>query len=131
MKEKWDLSKIDSKLFDDDPTEISEPRPNHMPSYKVLIADDDDDVHKVTRLMLQGFTFEGKTLDLLHSYTGQETLEVCRENPDIAILFLDVVMESNHSGLEVVRFLREEEKNNLIRIILRALKETLSPFLPA
>jgi len=92
---------------------------NKAPPYKVLIADDDEEVHKVSRLMLKDFEFEGRGVEILHAYSGEETLKICKENLDIAILFLDVVMESSHSGLKVVETLRKDYKNTLIRIILR------------
>ena len=116
---KWDLSRVKTDLFDVTPAKTVSEYPQNLPPYKILIADDDEDIHKITRLMLQGFEFEGRSLSLLHAHSGQEALEVCQKNPDIAILFLDVVMETKHSGLDVVRVLRESFGNNLTRIILR------------
>ncbi|SFI32548.1 Response regulator c-di-GMP phosphodiesterase, RpfG family, contains REC and HD-GYP domains [Tindallia magadiensis] len=88
-------------------------------SYKIMVADDDPEVHQITRMMLADFTFEGKGLEFINTYSGQETIEVLQKNPDTAILFLDVVMESNASGLEVVDYLRKELNNQMTRIILR------------
>lgn len=116
---KWDLSKMEIDFLDDDNSSIEISSDKKFPPYKILIADDDEEVHKVSNLILRDFEFEGRNIDILHSYTGQETLEICQANPDIAILFLDVVMESNHSGLHVVKTLREDFENNIIRIILR------------
>lgn len=87
--------------------------------YKVIIADDDREVHQITRMMLADFTFEGKGLEFINTYSGKETMEALAQNPDTAILFLDVVMEKNNSGLEVVDGLRNELKNQMTRIILR------------
>lgn len=116
---KWDLSRVKIDFFDTDPANTIREDPKRLCPYKILIADDDDDIHKITRLMLQGFEFEGRSLKLLHAYSGQEALDLCQENPDIAILFLDVVMETKHSGLDVVKILRENLDNHLTRIILR------------
>ncbi|MFA5575658.1 MAG: DUF3369 domain-containing protein [Tissierellaceae bacterium] len=112
----WDLDQAGLDFLKEDREDY---RPMKGPPYKLLVADDDEEVHKVSRLMLKDFEFEGRGIEILHAYSGEETLRVCRENPDIAILFLDVVMESNHSGLKVVETLRNEDKNKLIRIILR------------
>lgn len=86
---------------------------------KIVIADDDIEVHSVTKMILRDFTFEGHGLMFIDTYSGSETIEVLKENSDVAILFLDVVMEKNHSGLEVVEFLRKTLQNDMTRIVLR------------
>lgn len=88
-------------------------------TYKVVIADDDDEVHKVTSMILRDFDFEGKKLEIIDTYSGKETMEALEAHPDTAVLFLDVVMESSHAGLEVVEYLRNELKNGMTRVILR------------
>lgn len=99
--------------------EDEEVEKKEMGKYKVVIADDDDEVHRVTKMILKDFSFEDNSLEILDTYSGEETKRILKANPDIAILFLDVVMESSHSGLEVVEYLREELKNTSTRIILR------------
>ena len=116
---KWDLDNIELDFVSDIGLEDEIYKDLDLPSYKILIADDDDEVHKISTLMCKDFEFEGSNLEVLHAFSGHETIEICKKNPDIAILFLDVVMEDNHSGLHVVKVLREDLKNNLIRIILR------------
>jgi len=54
--------------------------------WKVLIANDEEGVHAVTRMVLDGFTFEGRGLVLLSAYSGAETKTLLREHPDIAVL---------------------------------------------
>ncbi len=88
-------------------------------TWKVLVVDDEEEVHAVTKLVLQGFSYEGKGLRLLHAYSGAQAKQIIAEHPDTAIIFLDVVMEQNDSGLELVRHIREELKNVFVRIILR------------
>lgn len=87
--------------------------------WKVLIADDEEEVHAVTRMVLDGFLFEGRELQLLGTYSGEETKALLRQQPDIAVLLLDVVMEEDNAGLEVVKYIREELQNGFVRIILR------------
>lgn len=87
--------------------------------WKVMIVDDDPSVHQVTQLALRGFTFQGKSLTLLSAYCRQEAQTLLAEHPDIALIFLDVVMEENDTGLQIVRHIRETLQNKLIRIILR------------
>lgn len=87
--------------------------------WKVLIADDDEDVHILTRLVLRGCEFEGRGLNLISAYSGKETREIMEQNPDIALILLDVVMEDNDTGLMLIEYIREVLKNHLVRIILR------------
>lgn len=87
--------------------------------YKVIIADDDDEVHKVTSMVLDSFEFEGSKLKLFNTFSAEETIDLLKKENDIAVILLDVVMEEDHSGLEVVKYIREELKNDFIRIILR------------
>lgn len=88
-------------------------------NYKILIADDDPEIHVVTKMMLRNFLFEERGMECLHAYNKKETLAILSKHRDIAVLFLDVVMDETHSGLDVIVYLREELKNNLTRIVLR------------
>ncbi|QJB55037.1 HAMP domain-containing sensor histidine kinase [Pseudodesulfovibrio sp. zrk46] len=88
-------------------------------SWRVLIVDDQKDVHTVTRLVLADYTFEGRSVECLSAYSGQEAQKMLLDHKDVAVLLLDVVMETSHSGLDVARFVRSEAKNKLVRIILR------------
>lgn len=87
--------------------------------WKVLIVDDDAEVHNVTKMALRRFTFDGKTVNFLSAYSAQEGKHLLLENPDIAVVLLDVVMEEEDSGLQMARYIRTELGNHLIRIILR------------
>ncbi|MBN1297920.1 DUF3369 domain-containing protein [bacterium] len=87
--------------------------------WKVIIADDEPEIHSVTRLVLDGFEFDHRRLQFISTYSGMDTCAVIRENPDTALLLLDVVMESEDAGLRVVRYIREELGNLFVRIVLR------------
>ena len=88
-------------------------------AWKIMIVDDDKTVHQATQLVLQDFTFENKPVQLISAYSGTEAMQMIAENPDTAFIFLDVVMESNNAGLKVVKYIREQLNNKLVRIILR------------
>jgi len=88
-------------------------------SFKVLIVDDEQAVHDVTILALNDIKFKDKRLSLLHAYSAKEAKEVLEVEKDIAVIFLDVVMETDKAGLDLVKVIREELKNSLVRIILR------------
>jgi DNA-binding MarR family transcriptional regulator/CheY-like chemotaxis protein len=88
-------------------------------SWKILIVDDDAVVHEVTKLALSDFTLEGKSLTFVSAYSAEEAKQLIQMHPDTAIVFLDVVMETENAGLQVVQYIREELGNPLVRIILR------------
>jgi response regulator RpfG family c-di-GMP phosphodiesterase len=87
--------------------------------WKLLIVDDDPEVHKITKLVLQDFIFEGKPLEFISAYSGEEAKRVFTSDTDIAVILLDVVMEDDDSGLMFVKYVRNELKNYSVRIILR------------
>ncbi len=87
--------------------------------WKVLIVDDEEGVHEVTLLTMADFEFEGRTLQFLHAYSAKQAREILQDNLDIAVAMIDVVMESEHAGLDLVRYIRHELNNRLIRIVLR------------
>jgi response regulator RpfG family c-di-GMP phosphodiesterase len=110
------FSEEDELLFADESSsdlELSESK------WKVLIVDDESEIHNVTKLVLSDFQFDGKGLEFLSTYTAEETKKVLAENTDIAVVLLDVVMEEEDSGLKLVKHIRQELKNDLIRIVLR------------
>ena len=115
MKEKLNLDNINLDFL----SENSKPKLKTKENYKIMIADDYDEIHVITKMMLKDFEFEGKGLEFIDTYTGEETIRALEENPDTAVLFLDVVMEDNHSGLNVVEVLRGRLDNKMTRIVLR------------
>ena len=90
-----------------------------LPTWKVMIADDDQDVHAVTKVIFADFSFKGRGLEFIDAYSGAEACELLVRHPDTAVIFLDVVMESDHAGLEAARRIREEIGNSMVRVILR------------
>jgi len=89
------------------------------PTWKVMIVDDEQEIHDVTQLALMDFTFHGKPLTFISAHSGEEAKSLLKAHPDTALVFLDVVMEENDSGLQVAKYIRETLQNPLIRIILR------------
>lgn len=88
-------------------------------TWKVMIVDDDSEVHQTTKLALKKFTFEGRSLTILSASSGAEAKQLIAAHPDTAFILLDVVMENNNAGLQVVQYIRQDLQNHLVRIILR------------
>lgn len=99
--------------------EEAAPASGHADSWHVLVVDDDDDVHVVTGLVLEGLVFNGRAVRLLHAKSGAAAVALLRERADVALVLLDVVMESDDAGLRTVRAIREELGNRSVRIVLR------------
>jgi len=87
--------------------------------WKVLIVDDEIEIHKVTQLALQDFTFEGRTINFINAYSAQDAKQALKQHEDVALILLDVVMETDDAGLEMVKYIRDVLGNPLVRIVLR------------
>lgn len=94
---------------------------------KVIIADDEPEVHAVTRFVLRDYEFQGKKLEFLSAHSGIEAKKLLEENPDASLILLDIVMEKDDAGLDVAEYIRESLHNNLIRIILRTGQPGMAP----
>src|SRR5215212_6503204 len=93
--------------------------PSQGARWKVLVIDDDPAVHDGTRFALYDYTLNGQGLDIVSACSAAEGRELLRAHPDAAVVFLDVVMEAENAGLELVDYIRSELKNETVRIILR------------
>lgn len=98
--------------------------PDRIP---VLVVDDDETVIQVTRLVLSRFRFDNRALELICAYSGAEAIKILSQRKDIAIVLLDVVMESDDSGFEVVSYIRNQLHNYVTRILLRTGQPGLAP----
>lgn len=87
--------------------------------WKVLIVDDDPEIHSVTQLALSDLVVLGRRLEYLHAYSGEEAQAIIEQNEDIVLVLLDVVMETDDAGLNVVKHIREVLERQDIRIVLR------------
>ncbi|MDD2697974.1 MAG: DUF3369 domain-containing protein [Arcobacteraceae bacterium] len=95
--------------------------------WKILIVDDEIEVHNITKSVLKDFVFENKQLEFFSAYSGKEAIELVKNTPDIALILLDVVMETDDAGLRVVETVRNELYNQKVRIILRTGQPGLAP----
>lgn len=87
--------------------------------WKILLVDDEQDVLTVSEMALRGLTFERAKVELLTATSAAEAKQLFSKHDDIALAFVDVVMETDDAGLELVRWIREEQKDSQIRLVLR------------
>jgi len=92
---------------------------NHQRVWNVLVVDDEPDIVNVTRLTLNSFTYKNKTLNVQHAYSASEAIEIISHSTDLALILLDVVMETDDAGLKLVKWIRNELGNHMVRIVLR------------
>lgn len=88
-------------------------------NWRVLVVDDDPEVLEVTRMILSPIRFMNKGLELVNASSAKEAKQIIAENGNFAIALIDVVMESEDAGLQLVRHIREVANNQSVRIILR------------
>lgn len=87
--------------------------------WKLLVVDDEESVHAVTRVALSDLRYRDRPIALFSAFSAQQAFEVLCHETDIAICLLDVVMEADDAGLRLVQRIRQELGNQAIRIILR------------
>lgn len=112
------VNHLDEPLFLQDEEERVQVEPS-VGFWKILIVDDDREMHAVTKMALSDVVVCGRQLEFLHAYNGVEALETLGEHDNIAMVLLDVVMETDDAGLRVAKAIREQLGNQDIRIVLR------------
>ena len=120
-KDSTDTSTVDSSQL-----KTTTPKQKLAP-WKILIVDDEIDIHTMTRLALKNFEFAGKKLEILKAMSGKEAREILKNESDIAVAFVDVVMETDDAGLLLIDFIRNDIKIFLIRLIIRTGQPGMAP----
>ncbi len=88
-------------------------------AWRVLIVDDDQGVHLSTRFAFKEFRFGGRSIEFESAYSAKEAREALPLAQPFACILLDVVMESENAGLDLVHYIRRELHDETTRIILR------------
>ncbi|MFY8000992.1 MAG: ATP-binding protein [Candidatus Kapaibacteriota bacterium] len=115
MQNHPEMATDDVELFDDDTTNASD----NAVSWKMLIVDDDKEIHTVTRYALADYDFQDRPIAVTSAYSAQEARALLEALSDVAVILLDVVMETPDAGLRLVEYIRGTLKNEFVRIILR------------
>ncbi|MEJ1159494.1 ATP-binding response regulator [Prosthecomicrobium sp. N25] len=88
-------------------------------AWKVAIIDDEPAVHDGTRFALYDYSLNGQGIEIISAHSAEEGRRLVLQHPDLAVILLDVVMETDSAGLDLVDFIRNTLKNDMVRIILR------------
>ena len=85
--------------------------------WKVMIVDDEPDIHSLTHMVMNDFSFKGRQLEFVGAYSGEEARKMIEEDDDIALILLDVVMEEEDSGLKLVEHIRKERNKPTLCVL--------------
>lgn len=96
-------------------------------AWKVAIIDDEEQVHAVTQMVLKNTRIDDQPLEFLNARSAAEGLRLFRDHPDIALAFVDVIMESDDAGLQLIHQIRNDLQNHFTRIVLRTGQPGSSP----
>jgi CheY-like chemotaxis protein/nitrogen-specific signal transduction histidine kinase len=81
---------------------------NQLSNLKILIADDNENSGILLKLLAN--TFSNR---ILEAVTGKEAIEICRNNPDIDLILMDIKMPLV-DGYEATKLIREFNKDVII-----------------
>lgn len=109
---------MEDSIFADEPSTDTNTTETLAP-WHVLVVDDEAGVHQVTEMVLRDFKFDDRPLKISNAYSAKEGREIMAREEDIALAIVDVVMESDDAGLELVRHIRQDLKNHYTRLVLR------------
>ena len=122
----------DDLVFLDEP--IADPHDTKkMPlsAWRIMIIDDDPDVHSATTFALGSLEIQNRNLTFLHAYSALEARTILASETDIALILLDVVMEQEDAGLQLVNYIRKTLNLADVRIILRTGQPGYAPEIDA
>ncbi|WP_319241144.1 EAL domain-containing protein [uncultured Propionivibrio sp.] len=117
-------TQADELMVIDDSSSATEAQ---APAWNVLIVDDDEDIHRITVFALLHAEILGRRLRFLHAYSSAEALTHLTPGNDIAVILLDVVMEREDAGLQLVHRIRDDLGLDSVRIILRTGQPGFAP----
>ncbi len=100
-------------------------------TWRIMIIDDDPDVHSATTFALGSLEIQHRSLSFLHAYSAAEARDILSNETDIAIILLDVVMEQEDAGLQLVSHIRKTLGLADVRIILRTGQPGYAPEIDA
>lgn len=122
----------DDLVFLDEPTADSNgTKPTPLSAWRIMIIDDDPDVHSATTFALGSLEIQNRNLSFLHAYSAQEARTILASETDIALILLDVVMEQEDAGLQLVNYIRKTLNLADVRIILRTGQPGYAPEIDA
>lgn len=95
--------------------------------WKVLLVDDEPAVHQISRLILGDLRFDGRGIELLSAESAAQAREILARESGLALVLLDVVMETDDAGLALVHHIRQQRRDRLVQVVLRTGQPGVAP----
>lgn len=99
--------------------------------WPVLLVDDEPDVLTISILAMKGFEVYGLPLKIFTADSKAAAINLIKDDVDVgcslAVAFLDVVMETDHAGLELCDYIRNDLGNKLTQIHIRTGQPGIAP----
>jgi CheY-like chemotaxis protein len=105
----------------------SKPHFSHSSVWKILVVDDEPEIHAMTKLNLRDLVFDNKKVQIFNAMSAEEAKTILAQEPEIAVALLDIVMETDDAGLRLVEYIRYELCNQRIRLIIRTGQPGMAP----
>ncbi|MDA3809230.1 MAG: EAL domain-containing protein [Spirochaetaceae bacterium] len=109
----------DDLLVFEEEYDVSDSEIAESSKWKVLIVDDDEQIHLVTKLALSDIKILNRELQFFHAYNSSDAFSILKDNRDTTVVLMDVVMETDSAGLDLVRKIRDQLQRHSLRIIIR------------
>lgn len=103
------------------------PSPVSQRVWRVLAVDDDVDFQRATAFALSELEVLGGRVELVQAFSCREAQMMLAQQHDIALVLLDVVMETEDAGLRLIHSLREVIGNRDARVVLLTGEPGLAP----
>lgn len=95
--------------------------------WRILVVDDDPDVHDITKLALKNLTWRKRQFEITSAHSAGEARELLAKNETLFhVAIVDVVMETDDAGLELCKYVRSTFGLS-IRLILRTGQPGIAP----
>jgi CheY-like chemotaxis protein len=107
----------DAPLFADEVEE--DPTAGLNPPWRVLVVDDDEDVLAMTRLSLSGLVVDGCPVQIIEASSAREARLAFAHQGPFAAAIVDVIMETVTAGFVLLRWIRQEQRDQAVRVVLR------------
>jgi CheY-like chemotaxis protein len=99
---------------------------SQMDPWRILVVDDEEDVHAVTGLALKRRTWKGAAFTLVGARSGAEAKKTLASQSPFHVALVDVVMETDRAGLDLCEHIRNTQPRST-RIILRTGQPGVAP----
>ena len=89
-------------------------------NWKVLIAENDNNFQKEIISILKDLEYSHRPVSFIRAYSYNETIAEIKNNPNIALIILNINVDRNESAEKIIKYIRKTADNRNLRIIVTA-----------